>query len=60
VVTRIAGKVGAIQIHIPPEPMIAGAMGAALFALDRARKEGRHDEQVRAIATAPLHAGALN
>jgi benzoyl-CoA reductase subunit A len=60
VVTRIGDKVGAIKIHIPPEPMIAGAMGAALFALDRARKEGRHENQVRAADTAPLHARELN
>jgi benzoyl-CoA reductase subunit A len=60
VVTRIGGKVGAIKIHIPPEPMIAGAVGAALFAFDRARIEGRHQKKVRAIDMAPLHAGALN
>jgi benzoyl-CoA reductase subunit A len=39
VVAKIGQKVGEIRIHIPPEPMIAGAMGAALFALDRARKQ---------------------
>jgi activator of 2-hydroxyglutaryl-CoA dehydratase len=37
VVTRIGEKVGGTEIHIPPEPMIAGALGAALFACDRAR-----------------------
>jgi predicted CoA-substrate-specific enzyme activase len=36
VVAKIGEKVGGIQIHIPPEPMIAGAVGAALFAFDRA------------------------
>jgi predicted CoA-substrate-specific enzyme activase len=39
VVTRIGEKLGGIRITIPAEPMIAGAMGAALFALDRARKK---------------------
>jgi predicted CoA-substrate-specific enzyme activase len=38
VVAKIGEKVDGIRIHIPPEPMIAGAMGAALFARDRARK----------------------
>ncbi len=32
VITKIGEKVGGIRIHIPPEPMIAGAVGAALFA----------------------------
>jgi predicted CoA-substrate-specific enzyme activase len=39
VVTRIGEKVGETKVTIPAEPMIAGAMGAALFALDRARKK---------------------
>jgi benzoyl-CoA reductase subunit A len=39
VVTRIGAKIGGIAIHIPPEPMIAGAVGAALFAFDRARQK---------------------
>jgi predicted CoA-substrate-specific enzyme activase len=39
VVARIGEKAGEIRIHIPPEPMIAGAVGAALFALDRARQK---------------------
>jgi benzoyl-CoA reductase subunit A len=37
VIAKIGEKVGGIKIHIPPEPMIAGAVGAALFAHDRAR-----------------------
>jgi len=41
VVTRIREKVGEIKIHMPPEPMIAGAVGAALFAGDRARTRAR-------------------
>ncbi len=36
VVTRIGEKIGGIQINIPAEPQIAGALGAALFAFDRA------------------------
>jgi predicted CoA-substrate-specific enzyme activase len=40
VVTRIGEKVDGIKINIPAEPMIAGAAGAALFALDRAKKNG--------------------
>lgn len=39
VVTRIGEKVGEIKVTIPPEPMIAGAVGAALFAFERARKK---------------------
>jgi predicted CoA-substrate-specific enzyme activase len=38
VVTRIGEQLGGIKINIPAEPMIAGALGAALFASDRARK----------------------
>jgi predicted CoA-substrate-specific enzyme activase len=41
VVTKIREKIGGMQITIPAEPMIAGALGAALFALDRARKQAR-------------------
>jgi len=37
--TRIGEQLGGIQIHIPAEPMMAGALGAALFAFDRARKK---------------------
>src|SRR5512136_2083189 len=38
VVTKIEEKLGGIKITIPAEPQIAGAVGAALFAFDRARK----------------------
>jgi predicted CoA-substrate-specific enzyme activase len=38
VTTRIEQKLGGLKITIPPEPQIAGAVGAALFALDRARQ----------------------
>jgi predicted CoA-substrate-specific enzyme activase len=36
VVARIGQEIGGMEITIPAEPMIAGALGAALFALDRA------------------------
>jgi len=39
VVTRIEEKLGGVKVTIPAEPMIAGAVGAALFAFDRARKK---------------------
>jgi predicted CoA-substrate-specific enzyme activase len=41
VVTRIRKKLKGIEVTIPPEPMIAGALGAALFACDRARRAAR-------------------
>jgi predicted CoA-substrate-specific enzyme activase len=39
VVNKIREKLGGIRITIPAEPMIAGAVGAALLAFDRARKK---------------------
>jgi benzoyl-CoA reductase subunit A len=36
VVAKIGEEVSGMEITIPPEPMIAGALGAALFAFDRA------------------------
>jgi benzoyl-CoA reductase subunit A len=43
VVTKIGEKLDGLAITIPAEPMIAGALGAALFAFDRARKNAdRH------------------
>jgi predicted CoA-substrate-specific enzyme activase len=39
-VSRIEGGLDGLKITLPQEPMIAGAVGAALFALDRARKDG--------------------
>jgi activator of 2-hydroxyglutaryl-CoA dehydratase len=39
VVTKIEEKLDGVKITIPPEPQIVGAVGAALFALDRARKK---------------------
>jgi predicted CoA-substrate-specific enzyme activase len=43
-VSRIEKGLDGLKITLPQEPMIAGAVGAALFALDRARKNGS-DEQ---------------
>jgi activator of 2-hydroxyglutaryl-CoA dehydratase len=37
-VSKVEEKAG-LKAHIPPEPQIAGAMGAALFALERAKKK---------------------
>jgi predicted CoA-substrate-specific enzyme activase len=38
VVTKIGEKLGGIKITVPAEPQIAGAVGAALIAFDRAKK----------------------
>jgi activator of 2-hydroxyglutaryl-CoA dehydratase len=37
-VNKIEEKLEGLKAHLPQEPMIVGAVGAALFALDRARK----------------------
>lgn len=37
-VSKIEQKLGGLKVTLPQEPMIVGALGAALFALDRARK----------------------
>ena len=39
-VSRIEKKLDGLKVTLPEEPMIVGALGAALFALDRARKHG--------------------
>jgi benzoyl-CoA reductase subunit A len=39
VVTRIREQLGGIEITIPAEPQMAGAVGAALLAFDRAGKK---------------------
>jgi benzoyl-CoA reductase subunit A len=39
VVAKIGEQLGGIEITIPAEPQIAGAVGAALFALDRIKKK---------------------
>ena len=41
VATKIGELLGGIEIAIPTEPQIAGALGAALFAFDRAGKKAR-------------------
>jgi predicted CoA-substrate-specific enzyme activase len=38
-VAEIEEQLGGMKAHVPPEPQIAGAVGAALFALDRAKKK---------------------
>jgi predicted CoA-substrate-specific enzyme activase len=38
-VSRIEGKLDGVKITLPQEPMIVGAVGAALLAFDRAKKE---------------------
>jgi predicted CoA-substrate-specific enzyme activase len=39
-VSRIEQKLEGLKVTLPQEPMIVGALGAALFALDRAKKNG--------------------
>ena len=38
-VSRIEERLGGLKVTLPQEPMIVGALGAALFALDRSRKK---------------------
>ena len=38
-VSRIEQKLDGLKVALPEEPMIVGALGAALFALDLARKK---------------------
>lgn len=40
-VARTEEKLGGFEVNTPPEPQIAGAVGAALFALDRAKRKAR-------------------
>jgi predicted CoA-substrate-specific enzyme activase len=40
-VNKIEAKLGGLKVNLPQEPMIVGAVGAALFALDRARKAAK-------------------
>jgi activator of 2-hydroxyglutaryl-CoA dehydratase len=39
-VKKIEARLEGLKVNLPQEPMIVGAVGAALFALDRARKQG--------------------
>jgi predicted CoA-substrate-specific enzyme activase len=49
-VKRIEERLGGIKVTLPEEPMIVGAVGAALFALDRAEKNNR--QTASALSTA--------
>jgi predicted CoA-substrate-specific enzyme activase len=40
-VSRIEARLDGLKVTLPQEPMIVGAVGAALFALDRAKKEAQ-------------------
>jgi activator of 2-hydroxyglutaryl-CoA dehydratase len=40
-VNKIEEKLGGLKVNLPQEPMIVGAVGAALFALDRAKKSAQ-------------------
>jgi predicted CoA-substrate-specific enzyme activase len=40
-VGKIEETLGGLKAHTPAEPQIAGAVGAALFALDRARRKAQ-------------------
>jgi predicted CoA-substrate-specific enzyme activase len=46
-VSKIEQKIGGLKVTLPQEPMIVGALGAALFALDGARKKGTIPEPAR-------------
>jgi predicted CoA-substrate-specific enzyme activase len=39
-VKKIEARLEGLKVNLPQEPMIVGAVGAALFALDRAKKQG--------------------
>ena len=52
VVTKLREKLGGIEITIPAEPMIVGAVGAALFAFDRARKKATVEHHSEAVGDA--------
>ena len=38
-VKKIEARLDGLKVNLPQEPMIVGAVGAALFALDRAKKQ---------------------
>jgi predicted CoA-substrate-specific enzyme activase len=38
-VQKIEARLGGLKVNLPQEPMIVGAVGAALFALDQAKKK---------------------
>ena len=45
---KIEARLDGLKVNLPQEPMIVGAVGAALFALDQAKKTSKADasEQV--------------
>jgi predicted CoA-substrate-specific enzyme activase len=47
VVTKLGEQLDGIEITVPEEPQIAGALGAALFAFDRAKKKSPQSSHVR-------------
>jgi activator of 2-hydroxyglutaryl-CoA dehydratase len=49
-VSKIEKRVDGLKVTLPQEPMIVGAVGAALFALDRAKKASTgQDEKSQAL-----------
>jgi predicted CoA-substrate-specific enzyme activase len=42
-VKKIEARLDGLKVNLPPEPMIVGAVGAALFALDLAKKKAEAD-----------------
>jgi activator of 2-hydroxyglutaryl-CoA dehydratase len=38
-VKKIEARLDGLKVNLPPEPMIVGAVGAALFALDGAQRK---------------------
>jgi len=40
-VRKIEASLDGLKVNLPQEPMIVGAVGAALFALDRANKQAQ-------------------
>jgi predicted CoA-substrate-specific enzyme activase len=45
-VKKIEARLDGLKVNLPQEPMIVGAMGAALFALDSAKKKTGRNEEV--------------
>jgi predicted CoA-substrate-specific enzyme activase len=46
-VKKIEARLEGLKVNLPQEPMIVGAVGAALFAFDQAKKKGAAPEAVR-------------
>jgi len=47
-VKKIEARLDGLKANLPPEPMIVGAVGAALFALDMAKKKDQADVSEKA------------